>query len=356
VDTPVTLTAKYTENGVTVQATLQVTISAAPATLAGLRLLGAASVQSGGQVRLTANALYSDGSIRPVSAEAFSLSATALGSVNSRGVLTVATVKADTVLTVTASYSEGGITKTASLAVSIAAAPAVLSRLTIIGARGSLASGESLSLSAEGVYDDGSRKPVTASWLVSGDAATISTGGVLVAMSVTQDSTTVVTASYVEGGITVTAQYQVVIQAVVVPTQVQAEVESTGPQSDFGLSIWSRLDSSGPAPTSRQPGATKITAGGQEGYKLYVVAVVPGGGILTSTAIFMLNRNAEWQKAGFPIAEYLAGVAENSFQLIEIFDHLDASIISGTKIFIGYGTSDTEMLETGRFRLVYQVQ
>ncbi|MBK6593781.1 MAG: hypothetical protein IPG23_14170 [Burkholderiales bacterium] len=359
-DTPVSLTAIYTEGGVTVTATLQLTVTAAPAVLVGVRLVGADSVQSGGQIRLTLAALYSDGSIRSVVPSAYTLSSVALGSVNSRGVLTVASVDADTVLTISASYTEKGISKNTSLALSIVATPAVLSRLTLIGARGTLGSNESLNLAAAGVYVDGSRKPVQALWAVKGNAATISSAGVLTAKAVSQDSPCVVIASYTEAGVTVNAHFQVLVQAIVAPTPVQAEVETTGSQADFGLSVWSTANGNttvmaGPA-TVASRGGTQIAATDQASYQLFVIAVVPAGSAVASTTGFMLNRNSEWQLAGFPLAEYLSGVADNSYQLIEIFDHLDASLISGTQIFVGYGITDTEMLESGRYRMVYQVQ
>ncbi|MEI8159078.1 MAG: LCCL domain-containing protein [Burkholderiales bacterium] len=354
VDTPVTLSASFTENGVTVQASLQVTIMAAPAVLVGLRLEGAASVQSGGNLRLTVNALYTDGSVRPVTGSAFTLSRPDLGSVNSRGVLSVATLTEDTALAVTASYSERGVTKAASLAVSIVAAPAGLLRLTLVGAQGTLTSGQTLSLAAEGVYDDGSRKRVNAIWLVSGTAASISSTGVLSARVVQADTPAVVKASYTEGSTSVTAQYQLLIQAAAPPIPVQAEVETTGPQTDFGLSLWSSWGaaSAGIVPRNAARDVTTPTAG----YKLFVVAAIPGGVLLPSTTLFMLNRNREWGLLGFPMAEYLSGVAENSFQLIEIFDHLDSSLITGTQIYVGYGLTDTEMIAARRYRLAYQVQ
>jgi hypothetical protein len=137
---------------------------------------------------------------------------------------------------------------------------------------------------------------------------------------------------------------------------VQAEVETTGTQTDFGLSIWSSLNPSTGLGSLRPKGASTISATGPVSYKLFVVAVIPGGGVLANTTFFMLNRNSEWQFAGFPLAEYLAGISDNSFQLIQLFDHLDASLISGTKIFVGYGITDEEMLSSGRFKMVYQVQ
>lgn len=360
VDTPVTLSASFVENGITVKANLQVTIVAAPAALSGLRLLGPSSVQSGSLSRLTVVALYTDGSIRPVLAKAYTVSSAALGSVDSRGVLTVATIIADSALTVNAVYVEGSVTKTSSLAVSIVTAPSVLTRLTLIGARGTLASGEAFSLAAAGVYADGSRKPVNAIWSVTGTAATISSTGLLSAKVVSRDTPALVAATFTELGVTVNAQFQVLIQATVVATPIQAEVETTGTQTDFGLSVWTSLSTgaiamSGPgALASRTP--TQIATTGQTSYQLFVVAMVPGGSAVASTTFFMLNRNTEWQLAGFPLAEYLSGVADDSSQLIEIFDHLDASLITGTQIFMGYGITDTEMLESGRFKLVYQVQ
>jgi hypothetical protein len=359
-DTLVTLTATLTDSGVTVESTLKVTITSTPAVLSSVTLAGASSVQSGGQMRLTLNAQYSDGSTRAVSATGYTFSNASLGSVNAKGVLTVASVNSDTVLTVTAAYSEGGISKSAGLSVNISATPAVLSRLTLIGARGTLASGQTLSLLAEGVYADGSRKAVTATWQATGSAATISATGVLTAKAVTEETPSVVTATYTEAGVTVSAQYQVIVQATEVATPVLAEVETTGTRSDFGLSIWTSLTPTIGAMTTgssaRLKNGFQVAATSPVSYKLFVVAVVPGGGILPNTTIFMLNRNSEWQFAGFPIAEYLAGVADNSFQLVQIFDHLDANLISGTKIFIGYGITDTEMLSSGRFRMVYQVQ
>ena len=356
VDTPVQLTASYTENGVTTKASLQVTITAVPASLTGLQLLGAGSLQAGAQTRLAVKALYSDGSSRTVAASSYALSNDALGSVNaSRGVLTVANVTLDTALTITASYTEDGVTRTASLVVNIAAAPAVLKRLSLVGTQGTLASGQSLNLSAQGVYADGSRKTVNATWSVLGTAASISSAGVLTMQAVAQDTRAVVSASYTEAGVTVGAEFQVLLQAAVaVPTPIATEVETTGVRSDFGLAIWSSLNLAKAGGSQR--GTIQASETGKPTYKMFVAALLPGGGIVSSPTVFMLNRNAEWKLASFPLAEYLAGVSDSSTQLVELFDHLDASLIAGTQIFIGYGITDTEMIEAGRFRKVYELQ
>ena len=359
-NTQVTISATWTDNGATVRNSFVMTVSATPALLTDLKLTGAAGVQSAGQVRLVLNAVYSDGSSKAVSGTSYALSNPTLGSVSSRGVLTVASVSVNTVLTVTATYVEGGLTRTASLPINITAAPAVLSRLTLVGASALLASGESLNLSALGVYADTSSKPVVATWTVSGTAATVSSTGVFKAMPVSSDTPVIVSASYTEAGVAVTAQFQVIIQATVAPTPIQAEVQATGTSTSFGLAVWTSATaiSSSAAPNASAKNAATVhpSTTGRPLYKLFVAVVVPGGKLVPLDTVFTLNRNSEWQGLSFPVAEYLNGVADNSVQLVEIFDKLDVSIISGSKIYIGYGLDDQEMIATGRFRLVYQIQ
>lgn len=352
--TPVTISASWTENGANVQGSHVVTVFPSSSLLTDLTLTGSSSVQSAGQVRLVVNAVYADRSSKAVTAT-FALSNPALGSVNSRGVLAVASVTADTALTVTASYQEGGVTKTASLSITISAAPAVLSRLTLVGATALLASGQTLNLSALGVYSDTSSKPVTATWRVSGTAATVSSTGVFQASPVSFDTPVVVSASYTEADVTVDAQFQVIIQAAVPPSPIQAEVQTSGTSTNFSLAIWTSASAfQSSTDTTR---ASSIARASRPFYKLFVAAHIPGGQVVTTEIYLTLNRSSEWKAVlGFPLAEYLNGVVDNSVQLIEILDKVDVSIISGSKIYVGYGIDDQEMIASGRFRLVYQIQ
>jgi hypothetical protein len=229
-----------------------------------------------------------------------------------------------------------------------------------------LASGQSLNLSALGVYADTSSKPVVATWQVTGTAATVSSTGVFKAMPVSADTPVIVSASYSEAGVAVTAQFQVIIQATASVSPIQAEVQATGTKTSFGLALWTSASSIAASAAPKGPGhaSAKSTGNakpantGRVFYKLFVAAVVPGGDgkLVPLDTVFTLNRNSDWQALGFPVAEYLNGVAEDSVQLIDIFDKLDVSIISGTKIFVGYGIDDQEMISSGRFRLVYQLQ
>lgn len=358
-DTPVTLSATYTDNGVTVSATKTITISAAPATLAGIAVSGSSSVQSGGQALFKVTATYSDGSSRQVTPGGWTLSNAALGSVSSRGVFAAGTVTANTALTVTASYSEGAITRSASAGITISAVPAVLSGLAVVGAQGSVVVGTTLSLAAEGRYIDGSRKPVSATWQVSNTAAaSISASGVLNITSVPK-APVLITARYSEGGVSVSAEYQILIEAMPAPSptppafQASAEVEVAGTRTDYSLSVWFKAGAAAPVAAAAQKRAGSFAAA--ESYKVYVAAWVPAGPLLSVPALFLLNRSNQWQALSFPLAEYLSGVAQNDWQLLEVVANLDVSMLSGTLVHVGYGTSDTEMLAAGRYKVVYQV-
>ena len=356
VNTQVTLTARWTDNGATVQSTLKINVTAASSALVSLSMSSPPHVQPGGKVRITSTAFYADGSSRQVSSSGFTLTNPALGSVNGRGEFTAAVVSSSTLVNIGASYSEGGISKSAGLAIIIDAGPSTLTRLTVISPKGAIGSSQSVQMVAEGIYADGSRKTVNATWSATGDAS-MSSSGLLTAKTLILDSIALCTAKFTEGGVATTAQFLMVIQGQVLPTPVQAEVLATGTQKSLGLSFW--VSPTAPSSANLLAARSPVvpTAVGRPAYKLFVAAQVPAGPLLPTPAFFLLNRNHEWQRTlEFPLAEYLSNVDDNSFQLIELFDQFDATIISGTKLFVGYGVTDTEMIQSGRFRLVYQVQ
>ena len=360
INTPVTLTASWTENGAVVQASLKVTVLNSVAALSGLKLSGVAKVQPGGKIRLTTTALYADGSTRSVAPVAYTLSNPALGSVNAKGELTVSNVSQQSTLIAGVSYSEGAVTKSASLSISIAPGPTTLLRLSLVGTRGAIGSGRTMNLGAEAIYDDESRKVVTPIWSSKGDC-TISPEGLFTAKTVVFNTTCALSASYTESAITAIAQYLVVIEGFPLPTPIQADVEARGTWENYGLSIW--VSPQAPASSAAIGVLSPSTRGSVKPasdrpvYKLFIAAAVPVGPVLPVASVFFLDRSKSWQRTlGFPIAEYLSGVANDSFQLIDLFDQLDSTLISGTKIYVGYGITDEEMIQSGRFRLVYQIQ
>jgi len=95
-------------------------------------------------------------------------------------------------------------------------------------------------------------------------------------------------------------------------------------------------------------------------YNVYVAALVPGRQLgTTASAWFVKAANPGWQPLASPIASYLQNVAAGSADqkvVIEIIRDTDISTLIGTEIYVGYGTSDTEMLVEGRYRGVYKVQ
>lgn len=345
-DTPVTVTARYGENGVTVSASLQVNILASRAVPASLAITGPENLQANGRAQLMASAAYADDSRRPVMPRSWSVSDPALGAVDGRGFLKVGSVASDTPLTVTATHTEGGTTVTASHTLTVKATGADLGRLTIVGARGVLAAGASMQLLAEGRYADGSRRTIAAQWRVSdAGVASIGADGVLTAGSVTRDTPLLIEASYSEGGTTTRAAFHTLIQAAVTQAPLQAEVEATGELDSYSLSLWFN--------TNEQATATRSMR--STTYNLYVAALLPAGPLAASPTYFLLNRSNAWEALAWPLAEYLSGVEEDSWELVELLESTDATLISGTQIYVGYGSSGDEMIAANRYQMVYQV-
>ncbi len=111
-----TVTASYTEGGVTKTASFAVTITSANSasgTLSGLAVKGPASVIGGTTATFSAQASYADGSTKIVAASWSATPTTYAGINKTSGVLTAGKVKTDTSVTVTASYTQSGVTKTA---------------------------------------------------------------------------------------------------------------------------------------------------------------------------------------------------------------------------------------------------
>ncbi|OGA46362.1 MAG: hypothetical protein A3G25_16245 [Betaproteobacteria bacterium RIFCSPLOWO2_12_FULL_63_13] len=98
-------------------------------------------------------------------------------------------------------------------------------------------------------------------------------------------------------------------------------------------------------------------------YNVYVAALVPGRQIGSDVdAWFVKTKTADvdtWRELASPIASYLQNVASGSVDqqiLIEIVSDTDITTLIGTEVYIGYGTSDTEMLEARRYRGVFIVE
>ena len=133
---------------------------------------------------------------------------------------------------------------------------------------------------------------------------------------------------------------------------------STGrlPAAAVSVSASGRL---GAATVTVELDLTKVLAANQfsAGYNAYLAAKVPGRQIGTIDAAWFMKRNSgAWANLGNPIAAFLSNVAVGSADQrirLEIVRDTDLSALIGTEIYLGYGTSDQEMLSSGRYRGVY---
>jgi hypothetical protein len=184
------------------------TVNAAAATLSGIAVTGPSSVNEGGTATYTATATWSDSSTTTVTPTWTENSQFA--SISASGVLTAQPVTSNQTVTVTAVYASGGVSKTATMTVTILDAAATLNGIAISGPS-TVNEGGTGSFTATASWSDGTSSNVTsqATWTTS--LGTIDSSGVLTAPSVTGDQTATVGASYASGGATRTTSRDVTV-------------------------------------------------------------------------------------------------------------------------------------------------
>jgi alpha-tubulin suppressor-like RCC1 family protein len=215
-DTPVTITASYTFNGVTKQATKQVTVidSNPPPTLTSLAINGPGAMNENSSTQYTATAIFSDGSNQAVSASWSDNSS--ITTMSPSGLLSAGDVSQNTSVTISASYTYGSITRNKSLDVLVinSVIPPSLSSLSI-GGPDFINESSTAQYLATAHYSDGSTRLVVPTWSEDASATTISTFGLLSAGAVTSDSTVNVFASYQEGSSSKSANKPVTLHHVI---------------------------------------------------------------------------------------------------------------------------------------------
>ncbi|MCL1926366.1 MAG: hypothetical protein FWF95_04415, partial [Syntrophorhabdaceae bacterium] len=212
-DRNVTVNASYTSGSVTKTASLTVTIKNVAATLSSIAINGAASVNEGTTATYTTTATWSNGTTSTVS-PAWSLSSTNYASINSSGVLTAKSVNSDQTVTITASYTTAGVTKTTSKTVTIKNVPVTLSSIMINGIS-SVNKGASATYTAIASWSDGTTSIVSPTWSLSSTTyASIDSQGTLTAKNnVNSDQTVKITANYKTAGVTKTASKDITIMS-----------------------------------------------------------------------------------------------------------------------------------------------
>ena len=213
----VTITASYSHDGVTKTASKTATIVNAATTaktLSSVTVTGPSSINEGASSSYTATATFSDGSTQNVTANATWSDNSSAATISSTGVLTAGQVTGNQNVSLTASYTSGGVTRTASMAVKIvdttAPPPVVTLQSISIGGPGSLNENTSADFPVTATMSDGTTKPVTAGMTENSPYAAFS-GVRLTATEVSGNQVVAVAASYAEGGLTRTASKQVTI-------------------------------------------------------------------------------------------------------------------------------------------------
>ena len=252
-------------------------------TLSSISISGNASVYVASTATYTCTATYSNGTTKAVT-PSWSVSPTTYATITSGGVLTG---KSAGTVTVTASYTEGGVTKTATKSVTVNPNPSpTLSTISISGPD-SVSKGSTATYTCTATYSNGTTKAVTPSWSVSPTSyATITSGGVLTGKSA---GTVTVTASY--GGKTATKIVTVTVPIVkpTITTQPKSQEVNEGSPVTFSVTA------TGTTPLSYQwyKGSTKISGATSASYKIssvktsdagsYKVTVTNSAGSVTSS-------------------------------------------------------------------------
>ena len=234
-DIPVKLSATYTENGITKTATLDITIvNVVPVVdLSSIKIVGPSSVQEKTTTPYTVLATYSDGHTATISPNEFRLQQASNYATFANSELVVGAVPiANTSVTLYASYTENGITKTATLPVSIVGNPPTVTSLEIRG-NDSMNENTTAQFTAWEILSDGTDRQVASpTWtVIQGSAvASIAQTGVLSAGEVTQDTTVLIRATY-DGR---NAQKSVLVKNIIVITLLSVQPAAPSPVFDFG--------------------------------------------------------------------------------------------------------------------------
>lgn len=233
-DQQVVLSASYAEGGITKTADLNVTILnvIVQVDLASIKIVGANTVAQNTTSNYTVLATYTDGHTATVTPNEFKLTAANQYASFADGTLTVGAINvATSSVTITATYTENGITKTASLDVTLTGEAPVVVDLEIIG-NAQMNEVTTQTLECYAIYSDGSRvKVANPQWsVIQGTAyASIASTGVLTAGNVDQDQTVLVRAA--SNGLS--TQKSILIKNVVVISLISVAIQTITPAFAF---------------------------------------------------------------------------------------------------------------------------
>jgi hypothetical protein len=170
---------------------MQVAIQYLEPDLLSLTISGAAEVLEGRTSDYTCEATYTDGTTANVS-PAWSVDSE-FAQINASGTLTGQDVTKDETITISAGF--GGLTESVSVIVKYELPPVVLTELSILGPN-ELQERESITLTCQASFSDGTTEMVSPVWSDDSLLAVIDSSGMLTAGNFDEDGTVTVTASY----------------------------------------------------------------------------------------------------------------------------------------------------------------
>lgn len=127
--------------------------------------------------------------------------------------------------------------------------------------------------------------------------------------------------------------------------------QKLGSKQNTSLSV----DLRGLNPGSTARAANPQTSRASGGYSIFVAAALAEG---SRAAYFQLNAQRGWSSLVWPMNEYLQGVALDSRDSVvraQILTDTDLTGLEGVSIYVGYGLTADEMVQAGRYRLIYKV-
>ena len=128
-----------------------------------------------------------------------------------------------------------------------------------------------------------------------------------------------------------------------------------GPVTQRSALVSVRLDGA-----AQQTLATQRTLARAGGFNVYVIALVPGNLVARVAPLFLQKQaTGGWGELTMPVAALMSNIAPQTADariLIEVLKDTDMRILAGTEIYVGYGTSDEEMLQAGRYRALVRIQ
>ena len=203
--------------------------AAACTTLTAINVSGPSSMNENTSGTYTATATFSDGTSSNVTTGAIWSENSSATTISTAGVLSAGSISSNQAVTVTATYTSNGVTRSGTKTVTIVDVPKTLNSVTVNGPS-SVTENTSGTYTATATFSDGSSSNVTTStiWSENSSATTISTAGVLSAGPVSSNQSVTVTASYAYNGVTKSGTKTV---AIVDVPKTLSSVTVSGPSS-----------------------------------------------------------------------------------------------------------------------------